>query len=98
MRKDKATFVTIIITVMLLAILAMLFILNVRVVFFIICAIFSLLGLFLADAWMLGWLCDAGGEKTERLDPVDIVADPAPFDEDEIYNEIRRELGGDDLE
>lgn len=98
MSKNKATFVTVIMTAMLVAILAFLLLLDVKFAFYGICGIFTLMGLVWADALLLGWLAEKDEEND--LEPVDVVTDvddTYTTTYDEIREELEKELGGDEL-
>lgn len=97
MSKSKATFVTVIMTAMLLAILAFLLLLDVKFAFFGICGIFALMGLVWADAILLGWLSEKAEE--EILKPVEVkpVEDETEYTYDEIREDLEKEFGGEDV-
>ena len=92
MKNSKAILVTLAMTLMLVVILAFMYLTGIKVLFFILCGIFSVLGIVCSDFWLMDWLTDDGKEE-EDLQPVEVVAEPAdPDDEDLTYEAIRREL------
>ena len=82
MKKSKAILVTTAMTLMLVVILAFLFMTGIKVLFYIFCSIFAILGMICADCWLLDWLTDE--EEAEELEPVEVCKD-----EDLIQEAIR---------
>lgn len=95
----KAWMITAIIVVMFVMIITMLFLLNAKIIFFVIMGILAAVGLGCGAIFLHSWL--AGWDEDE-LDPVEIREDhepeAAPAADVPIdvytYDQIREELGG----
>lgn len=97
-KEYKAWLITAIIVVMFVTILTMLFLLNAKIIFFVIMGILAAGGLGCGAIFLHSWI--AGWDEDE-LDPVEIKEESEPKDDpadvpiDTItYDQIRAEFGG----
>lgn len=91
MKRQKAILVTIVMTLMLVVILAFLYLTGVKALFYIICGIFSVVGIVCADAWLLEWLED---DQEVDMRPVEVTPeDDVDMTYEDIRDSLREELG-----